>query len=80
MPAIYILIDTDPADNTTTVDCWTKDDETDAMLPIEQHWQHIANDPSGGSIARVALRHINAIFTGGQPVSFGPGVPPEVVA
>ena len=37
MPAIYILIDTDPADNTTTVDCWTKDDETDAMLPIEQH-------------------------------------------
>lgn len=80
MPAIYILIDTDPADNTTTVDCWTKDDETDAMLPIEQHWQHIATDPNGGSVARAALLAAQTMATGGQPVSFGPGVPPEVVA
>lgn len=79
MPAIYILIDTDPADNTTTVDCWTMDDRRNIM-PIKQDKQHIATDLDGGSVARAALQAIAPMFTGGQRVKFGPGVPPEVVA
>lgn len=79
MPAIHILIDTDPSDNTTTVDAWTVG--TDGKpLPIGQGYDHLINDPNGGMVARVMLRSAQCTFTGGKPIQSGPGIPPEVLA
>lgn len=79
MPAIQILIETDPGDNTTTVDAWAIG--TDGKpLPIAQSYDQLVNDPSCGAVARVMLRHAAHVFTGGHPVHSGPGIPPEVLA
>lgn len=79
MPAIQILIDTDPKDNTTTVDAWAIGADG-KPLPIAQSYEQLVNDPSCGAVARVMLQAAAPIFTGGEPVRSGPGIPPEVLA
>ena len=49
-------------------------------LPIAQSYDQLVNDPSCGAVARVMLRHAAHVFTGGEPVRSGPGIPPEVLA
>lgn len=79
MPAITILIDTDPVDRTTTVDAWVIG--TDGQpLYWELSYDQLINDPDGGAVARAMLQAAAPIFTGGEPVAFGHGIPPEVLA